>query len=390
MKILIGALGATKYKDAFYELPKPVHTKYFIYGIAYNEKPDRIIVLTTEEAYENNWESLKSEICSNGDLSAPEPLRIPIGATQQEAWEIFTQIAHEIPQGSDLIVDITTSLRSIPILLLSAVRYLQHARNVSIRTIYYGAFEAQKNGTVPVYSMDSFISLLDWASAIDAFKRTGNAVLLAERLEQHQSDLAIPNLQALVRALAKLSRSLDLTLSQTIVVSAHQLVTVLSSTTPSVSDLSTHPLTQPILNLLNSVLQEFEPFAVERPQADVRKFLKATFKLIEWYSDRERYANALQLAREWCVTWCMFRDKKPNADLWQYKKRDVIAKSLKSDPDVGSFWENMRKVRNLISHTESQETDFDIDDPAQLDTTINDIRRVVQEVLKLRSKVEAL
>lgn len=231
------------------------------------------------------------------------------------------------------------------------------------------------------------------------FKRTGNAVLLAERLKDHESDLAIDQskLKELSETLEKLSRSLDLTLSQTIVVSAHQLVTVHSAVEaqakdkPDSDNSNNHPLTQPILDLFEGIRREFEPFAIDRPRDDVPKFLKATFELIEWYLKRERYANALQLAREWCITWCMFRDKKPAPDLWQYKKRDEVAKKLKDDADVGGFWEDLRRLRNRITHTESEENDFDIDDPNQFDTTLNEIKDVIQKVLaSLRDKVAAL
>lgn len=394
MKVLIGALGTTEYQEAIYAIAPQNPTKYFVYAIAQNERPDKTFILTTNEAYNKHWHALTKEFCNLGESSSLEAICIPLGATQEEAWEIFYKIAGRIPSDSELIVDITTSLRSIPTLLLSAVRYLQYARNVKIQTIYYGAFEAKetKTGTVlvtvPVYTMDSFITLLDWAAAIDTFRRTGNAIPLAERLEAQQNDLALQNTAILTRALRNLSSALDLTLSQTIVVSAHELMTELASVTQI--ETSSRPLTQPIIELLAGIKEEIRPFAIERPRDDVRKFLRATFALIKWYYERERYTNALQLAREWCITWCMFRNNLPNSDLWLYEKRRNYAKNLKSDTDVGSFWEPMRKLRNRISHTESEEKDFDIDDPPKLEATVTEVKQIIEEVLKLRDKVAAL
>lgn len=385
-KVLIGALGANDYEEVTYALPIPVKTRYFVYAIAGNLHPARVFILVTEQAKRKHWDSLLQEFRNTANLPEPEPVEIPIGATQKEAQTIFGKIAQAVPENATLVIDITTSLRSIPTLLLSAVRYLQYARNVEIEKIYYGAFEA-KTVQVPAYEMDSFVDLLDWASAVDVFRRTGNAVLLAERLEKHTDDLGIGDLSSLVTSLRKLSRALDLTLSQTIVVAAYELVAALTSGGKQSLD---RPMSGPIITLLDGTRQEFEPFAIEKPRNDVKAFLEATFALLEWYMARERYANALQLAREWCITWCMFRDKKPNADLWQYKKRQNIANGLKSDPDVGGFWESMRVLRNLIAHTESEEKDFDIDDPAQLDSTIDKIKGVIQEVLKLRGKVDRL
>jgi hypothetical protein len=425
MKVLIGALGANNYAKTKYKLPEPITTPYFIYAIARNERPDRVLILVTDQAKERNWDALIQEFSSDEGLPQPEAVPIPMGASPQEAQQIFRKIIEDIQENDELIVDVTSALRSIPIILLSAIRYLQYARNVTVKKIYYGAFEARKEknagpppapasetpvaeapetpvAEAPVYEMDSFLSLLDWASAVDMFKRTGNAVLLAERLKDHESGLAIDQstLEKLSATLEKLSRSLDLTLSQTIVVSAHQLVTRLSAVEthvetqakdkPDSDNSDARPLTQPILDLFEGIRREFEPFAIDRPRDDVPKFLKVTFELIEWYLKRERYANALQLAREWCITWCMFRDKKPAPDLWRYKKRDEVAKKLKDDADVGGFWEDLRELRNRITHTESEEKDFDIDDPNQFDKTLAEIKDVIQKVLALRDKVAAL
>lgn len=388
MKVLIGALGTGDYKEATYALAQQIPTKYFVYAIAQNERPDKTFILTTKQAYDKHWDALTEEFRRLGKDSSPEAICIPIGATQEEAWEIFNKIADQIPSNSELIVDITTSLRSIPTLLLSAVRYLQYARNVEIQTIYYGAYEAVADGVVPIYAMNSFITLLDWAAAIDTFKQTGNAAPLAERLEIQEGDLSLQNTPSLTRALRNLSGALDLTLSQTMVVSAHELVTELASVAQV--ETSSRPLTQPIVELLTGIKGEIQPFAIERPRDDVRKFLRATFALIKWYYERGRYTNALQLAREWCITWCMFRDNLPNSDLWLYKKRQNYAKNLKTDADVGSFWEPMRELRNRISHTESEEKDFDIDDPPKLEATVREVKRIIEEILRLHDKVDAL
>lgn len=392
-KVLISALGMGNYEFVTYNLETPVMTKFFAHAIAVNIQPDVVLVLATDQVLQSDKLIKEFEKAfTDSELKQPDWVKIPLGADVKEAQSIFNEIdrmiskqMNDFPQQEiELYVDITTSLRSIPTLLLSAVRYLEHAKGIKVRKIYYGAFEA-KRVEVPVYEMDSFVSLLDWSSAVDLFKRTGSAVQLAQLLTQHERELGLASLQAFTEALRQLSRALDLTLSKTIMASAYQLQEAFEALTPSTE--SDYPLRGPILSLLSEVVEEFARFAVERPETELERYVDVAHKLIAWYYQRERYMNALQLAREWCITWYMVRHLKDyQGQVWQYETRNRVAQNeLRKDPDLRSFWKGLKDLRNRIAHTETTDN-VDIDDPEQLNKIIKEIKTYVGRVLKLDSK----
>lgn len=166
------------------------------------EEGDRITIFVTKEAYQRNWldrdytareleqmgsgkeTAQKRGLCSILQEAygiAEEIARfIPLGATEDELWDIFNIMYDEIQDEEELYVDITHSLRNIPIQMLSVIAYARTLKNVNVAGIYYGAFEAKvQNGAgeteAPIFDLVTFLDILDWSQAASSFVRYGNS-----------------------------------------------------------------------------------------------------------------------------------------------------------------------------------------------------------------------
>lgn len=166
------------------------------------EEGDRITIFVTKEAWQRNWldrdytareleqmgagkETVrKSGLCSILQKAygiAEESARfIPLGATEDELWDIFNIMYDEIQDEDELYVDITHSLRNIPIQMLSVIAYARTLKNVNVAGIYYGAFEAKVQNEAgeteaPIFDLVTFLDILDWSQAASSFVRYGNS-----------------------------------------------------------------------------------------------------------------------------------------------------------------------------------------------------------------------
>lgn len=166
---------------------------------------DRILILTTEDAYRKNWldnghldqdgnplrrAGLKLRL---GELGLKAPVRgvsIPEGRNEDEIWQVFQTLFEQLQEGDEVVFDITHALRHIPMLALAALNYAKVLKGVHLRGIYYGAFEvlgsireAEKlpveQRRVPIFDLAAFDALLDWGVAVDRFLGAGDAAPLA-------------------------------------------------------------------------------------------------------------------------------------------------------------------------------------------------------------------
>jgi len=155
-------------------------------------KNDRIIVFLTEEARDKNWyddgdskEGLKTKLTSlelKPDISS---IRVPQGKSEEEIWKIFERIYDSIDDNSEVIVDVTHAYRYLPMLLIILLDYTRFLKDISIKGIYYGAFETLgtpytiekkpiEDRNVPIFDLTPFVNLFEWTSAVDDFMSYGD------------------------------------------------------------------------------------------------------------------------------------------------------------------------------------------------------------------------
>ena len=163
---------------------------------------DRALIFTTGEAYRSNWldhghidrktgERLARTglgTCING-LNLPfmvERVEIPDGGSESEIWDIFNAVFENLREKEEVVFDITHAFRSIPMLAIVILNYAKVMKEVSLRGIFYGAFEVlgkpfevgklpMEKRRAPILELTAFDQLLDWSFAVNQFLKAGNA-----------------------------------------------------------------------------------------------------------------------------------------------------------------------------------------------------------------------
>jgi len=168
---------------------------------------DKIILMLTETARKANWdneekETLKDLLRKHDLLAQTEIVDIPEGKSETEIWSLFEIMFNSLQENDEIILDITHSFRSIPLLSVVLANYAGFVKNVKLRKICYGAFESLGHihhvktlpieaRNVPVYDLGSFNVLQRWSFAAGTFTKHGIISVLTDLLreELQQSEI---------------------------------------------------------------------------------------------------------------------------------------------------------------------------------------------------------
>lgn len=150
------------------------------------DNKDKVVVYTTKEARKNHWDfedSLKSELEENNLVSTN--VDIPEGKNEEEIWEIFSTIYDSLDNDDEVIVDITHGFRNIPMLLIIILNYAKVLKNIKVRGIYYGAYEARSKNEegkeiTPIFDLTLYDLIMDFTNGIGTFLNTGNSIYLSK------------------------------------------------------------------------------------------------------------------------------------------------------------------------------------------------------------------
>jgi CRISPR-associated Csx2 family protein len=159
-----------------------------------------IRIFLTEDARKKNWldnghKNKDNNIILNRglknrleDLKIPSLIKeIPIkeGFDEKEIWEIFNIIFESFREGEEVIVDVTHSFRSLPLLMITLLNYAKQVKKIRVLGIYYAAFESVgsieqiknipvEERIVPILNLTSFSELQDWTNATYDFVNNAN------------------------------------------------------------------------------------------------------------------------------------------------------------------------------------------------------------------------
>lgn len=159
-KLFVTVLGTGNYFDCYYcKDDKSFRTPFiqealinFLYKNENKFEDFEMKILLTEKARDKNYygENKLEAILKKYDIT-PELVIIPEGKTSDELWDIFDKVSETIDESAsklsstheslDVNIDITHSLRNIPMQIVVAMNYLTLFSNVNLEGIYYGAFE---------------------------------------------------------------------------------------------------------------------------------------------------------------------------------------------------------------------------------------------------------
>lgn len=162
---------------------------------------DLVLMLLTDLARKNNWDkNLKTRFCAklqkevayqglekillDMNLSYRD-IAIPDGKDSEQMWEIFEVIFDELQDGDELYLDITNSFRYLPMLLVVLVNYAKLLKNVKVKAIFYGNYEARdkESNIAPIMDLLPLSVVQDWTLAASDYLRYGQVEKLFELSE---------------------------------------------------------------------------------------------------------------------------------------------------------------------------------------------------------------
>lgn len=356
-------------------------------------KAEKILVLATEEAKAVHEENFKKEAESLG-LPCPEFHSIPSGRTEEEFWQVFRILVESIPEKCELVLDITHSFRSIPLIGLTAVEYIKRIKAVSVQHIWYGAYQPDASAPHPVIDLTLFSEMLEWVWAVRSFTERGETAPLAALLPQwqkliHDRTKDNPGLKTASNLLNKLHQALLAIQPIQIGQIARDAESHLENTQRAFSHLPTW--SESLLNEIQGVLKELA--LPESPS--FLDHLQQQWRLIQAYIRWGKYTQAVILAREWVINW--YLHKKGREDAWQEEStREEVARELhdssqgtqQEDQDLLQVWGRITSWRNKIAHCgmSSKSSARFNPDPNSLKSEIEGLRESLENLWNTLSK----
>ncbi|MDF1610550.1 TIGR02221 family CRISPR-associated protein [Stygiobacter electus] len=228
-KAFISILGTNDYLECrhrFGDIVTDTPVKYCQQDIIklfcedFNEDSE-IKIFLTEEAEKKNWldnghidRNTKHPIPNKGLKSRLEELNptgkiksIPIkeGYNENEIWEIFQTIYDSFREEEEVIVDITHSFRSLPMLMITLLNFAKQIKKIKVNGIYYAAFESlgtindvrnipAQERVAPILDLTSFSELQDWTNATFDFVNNANTSKLKQlvKISVNRSSITKP------------------------------------------------------------------------------------------------------------------------------------------------------------------------------------------------------
>lgn len=152
---------------------------------------DEVIMLLTDAAKKNNWNKdiasrFNSKLHENMPYVGLEKIFVDMGVSyktvgiddgkdEKQMWRLFGVIFNQLEEDDQLYLDITNSFRYLPMLLVVLVNYAKFLKNVKVKAIYYGNYEARDTETniAPIMDLLPLSSLQDWTSAASDYLQYG-------------------------------------------------------------------------------------------------------------------------------------------------------------------------------------------------------------------------
>lgn len=389
MKV-ISFLGVGEYKKVtYYWQNKMCQTHLFPEAVAKIFEPEKVFVLTTSTALNRSKAYIKELKEILGDLV--EFVSIPEGKSEAELWQIFEKCVELVEEGDEVLIDITHAFRSIPFIFFAVAAYLRRTKNVTIRHIVYGAYEAREpfrekpepTDRVPIFDLTPILHLFDWLSGTEFLLQRSDAALLANILRRIHKDLwrmrtseKLPTkLECFSNVLYDYSRALHFSRPLEVMTYAAELLKLVDEVKPEVERWA-----KPFGVVLDKVRLEAVKFAYNDPKILSEENLRKQLELIEYYLEKDLTVQAITLAREWIVSWIALQSGERN-----WLNRDIRSKieealgaavarsygeqtslpewfdQLPKSKEIVDLWSWISNLRNDLAHCGMRENALEIE-----------------------------
>ena len=304
----------------------------------------KALIFCTKEAEKTNWrdnghrdrsgsilkrKGLESQF---RDLQVDyELIKIPTGKNEEEIWQVFNILVDKIKEKSRLEIDITHSFRSLSMIILAGINFIKVLKNTRVDKIYYGAMEALGNiqqikameiekRMVPILDLTPFDAILEWAYAINSFKKSGSPA--------HLNMLAMEKVHPILRSTkgqdndAKAVRDFVKSLSQFCDCLALNRGPETQKTVKNARDaldkVKNVKLLPPLIPLFTEVEDELSKFTGDS--------LDVAVQVASWCLEHNFIPQGYTALQEGIITWCL---ESLNKDVFNVSYRDAVTSAVK-------------------------------------------------------------
>lgn len=254
-----------------------------------------------------------------------------------ENSNIILGIQQYLSNGDEVMVDITHSFRSLPIMIMNLLIYMQNVsrKNITITHIYYGMLEvfnenkkasATGEGFAPIIDLKNILTLNEWIIGAYSFSQYGNAYKISELLKGIDNDTA--------SRLKSFSDEMNLNHLDAIEDEAGKLSSLKNKTYDS---LLPEMIVKPVVA---DFLKEFG--AVKNNHALFQ------YRLAKWHCEHMNYALSLICLQESIITHIC--QQEGDGKDWNSKdKRDEVKKMNKTCLETD--YNKITRLRNCVAHS---------------------------------------
>ena len=386
---LVSFLGTGKYEHVTHEFDgrRAATTPYVARALAELLRPAEVVILATAEAEAKHRAALERAF-AEGSIAPPSFVRVLAGRDRAELFELFRILREQLrPREGSIVLDITHGFRAQPFFAASVVAFSRAVdpEPAQLR-IVYGAFEQKReDGSAPIWDLSYLADVLDWASALRLFLRTGRADEAAAATESLGRELGKawarggkqgeqPKIQLLGEALGRFGADFETLRTGDLLLgrdgkksSARDLAEKLRAAEPEVQE-HLPPLGE-VLNQVQAMVRPldgaFEDLACPQGRAAVEALAKLYLRL-------GRYLEAIATVREGLINKRVdARAARPAAADFDGDERKRAEEEIRAAPRFKS----VADLRNDLLHAQYRKRDSTR--PAA--SVIDQVKRAVEE-----------
>ncbi len=368
-KYFITSVGTTDYGNTTYiHNGKFFETKFAseaIYRLVDGITDAEVFVFSTDEAIKKYGNDLKK-------LINAKCISVPFAKEEKELWNVFEQINKQIETGAEIIIDITNAFRSLQMIYFAIIVYLTALKNVTIKGIYYGAYEDKDKSSdppkTPVVDLTAIFNMIDWFYAVRIFNDYGLAKPVATIIDevvkktgnQYVKDDLLKDVSGKLKNISDGLYNVDIRIINDYF---YKLINKKDEYSEALSN--NLPIGKEAFNI---ILNSYQGFGINQRLIQknnnytdlTREELEREKIIIDWYLARGQVKNGLTLIREWIVNQFMLHKKRTekwlvrnNRELVESIIRDLIKnkKHVSSElKDIAEKSEKIFSLRNRMSH----------------------------------------
>lgn len=348
-KVFISVLGLSNYGSCFYTRDdkgfKSQEVRYiqeatldYLMKMGNWNITDIAYILLTHGAEKRNWvdnghiyqgsslpieqSGLKTQL---EKMKLPFPIipikNLPDGNDEKEIWMIFEQVFNLLQENDELYFDLTHGFRYLPMLILVLGNYSKFLKNIVVKSITYGNYEARNRETNEAAIIDLYplSDLQDWTFASANFLKNGNITQLKSMCDQNLkpilkeakgSNLAATTLKKYMAALECIVN--DMNTCRGINIIQGNNINELFTLSSQLTDVIIEPL-KPVIEKMRDSFAEFIP----SPN------IKNGYLAAKWCFDNQLYQQSLTILHETIISH-ICEGKKWN----DIRYREIVSKTL--------------------------------------------------------------